>query len=484
VLSTLTIWATWLLIPKTDRDRPHSPTVFIALWLCMPAAHLYGFVTTPDAPLFFFFVLYLLAFKGFTTESTIGRAMLWGVSAALLVYSKYHGGLLILLSLVLRPAVFKKPQTYLAGLVALALLLPHLLWQVQHDFITFDYHLFQRTDGKLHAGHIGLYLVSAAGILHPVLLAGLIYIALRPVQRKLLGDRFYLQLTIALLIFFLAYAFRSRVEAHWIAAAFIPMIVLFHAYVLNTPAMRKYLRTVLYITLPVVLALRLSITLPSPALVEFQREGRPFFEAVKATAADKKVVFVNSYRRAAKYTFYTGDPAHSSNTVWYRKTHYDITPYAEQFHNEAVWLVGDYPSPFFDSIHVDNGEAFLAAEIPGFPVFTRVHAEDIELPGIISNGEDITIGFALANLHPYDLALDDRDMPVQVSWMLSDGDRKIYIPLEIGLQTLPAGETLLVRSAVPIRQMPPGKYDSCITMKAGHLYHHSISRGGTVTVLP
>ena len=63
--------------------------------------------------------------------------------AAALLYSKYHAVLIVLFVLLSNLKLFRYYQTYMAGVIALLFFAPHLLWQYQHDWVSFRYHLFE-----------------------------------------------------------------------------------------------------------------------------------------------------------------------------------------------------------------------------------------------------------------------------------------------------------------------------------------------------
>ena len=65
---------------------------------------------------------------------------------ALMVYSKYHAFLLLGLIVLSNLKLLKDGRFYVACLVALVLLMPHILWQVNADFPSFRYHLSGRSE--------------------------------------------------------------------------------------------------------------------------------------------------------------------------------------------------------------------------------------------------------------------------------------------------------------------------------------------------
>lgn len=100
--------------------------------------------------------------------TTVWRLYAGAVLLGLAGITKYNAvflGLGIALTVLLHPRLrplLKQPHIYLAGLLSLAMLSPTLIWNFEHDFISFRYQLLDRTP-------------SAAGMqLHPEIFAGFV----------------------------------------------------------------------------------------------------------------------------------------------------------------------------------------------------------------------------------------------------------------------------------------------------------------------
>src|SRR5690606_6280548 len=131
----------------------------------------FGFLTTPDAPLLFFTIFYLFSLKKFLEDNSNKASLLLAISLAGLMYSKYHGILLILFSLL---PIFKiwwrNPKFYLVVLGSLILYLPHFIWLFQNDFIPVRYHFLERSadehfEFRKLFNYLGIYFLGAAPFL-------------------------------------------------------------------------------------------------------------------------------------------------------------------------------------------------------------------------------------------------------------------------------------------------------------------------------
>ena len=94
IMNTATLW----LIQKmllADNDR-----LFYAIALSMGVLQIGGILAVPDIPLTFFTALFFFQYKRFLDKTDAGQGLLLGVVMALMLYSKYHGILIILLTLL------------------------------------------------------------------------------------------------------------------------------------------------------------------------------------------------------------------------------------------------------------------------------------------------------------------------------------------------------------------------------------------------
>src|SRR5476651_1741300 len=89
--STASVYLLWLILKKYAVDALSFILVIFGVFIF----HIYGFITTPDAPLFFFTVLFYFLYHRYIDENKIGLAIVVGVIVACLLYSKYNAVLLI-----------------------------------------------------------------------------------------------------------------------------------------------------------------------------------------------------------------------------------------------------------------------------------------------------------------------------------------------------------------------------------------------------
>ena len=131
-----------LIIIETLIDKKNA-LIFYGVALSLAVLQVGGFVAVPDTPLIFFTALFFWCYRKFLERPTLLNTLLIGITAAALLYSKYHGVLVIFFVLLSNLKLFTRYQTYLAGMIALFFFAPHLWWQYQHNWMSFRYHLFE-----------------------------------------------------------------------------------------------------------------------------------------------------------------------------------------------------------------------------------------------------------------------------------------------------------------------------------------------------
>ncbi|MDQ3279237.1 MAG: glycosyltransferase family 39 protein, partial [Bacteroidota bacterium] len=228
VLSTggLALFFTWL--PDAYKRRSRTYLVLLSA----PLLHYLTFLLFPDGPLLFFSLLFLGVYRRFLQKQNSATAALLGLSLALMAYSKYHGALVLLFTVIANPRLLKNGYFYLSLLIALLLFTPHLWWQYREGFPTVQYHLSGRTSGW-GLRHVGEYLSQQLVAIGP----GLIFIPFVS-KGKDVFERTLKTIIIGTFIFFLISSFKTFVHFHWTSIAVYPLLYFAVAYY-NRPEKAK-----------------------------------------------------------------------------------------------------------------------------------------------------------------------------------------------------------------------------------------------------
>jgi len=192
---------------------------------------------TPDIPLMFFWVLTLYTTYVYLEEDNKKYALFAGASAGALLLSKYTGILplftIFVYIMLYKRAVFSDKYLYYAIALAILVFSPVLIWNYQHDFISF---LFQLQHGVETQEKVFLvkpffnYLGTQLLLFHPLYLLPLFYFIIRD-NSRFERKKVYLLLPFLFVFFFFLYnaAFKEA-NAQWAAGAYLSAAVLLGHY--------------------------------------------------------------------------------------------------------------------------------------------------------------------------------------------------------------------------------------------------------------
>lgn len=321
-----------------------NPFLFYAIVLSIAVLQLSGFVAVPDIPLIFFTALFFLCYKRFISNFSLLNTFLLGLSVALLLYSKYHAVLIVLFVLLSNIKLFTKYQVYLAGIIALLLFAPHLWWQYQHDWVSFRYHLFESNVNDYKPSFTIEYIIGQLLLPGPIagfilLPAAFCYKTKNEIEKAL---RFTL---IGIYIFFLLSSFRGRVEANWTSPVMVPLLILSHQFLNEQIKWQKMLYKLLPITLALVLfgrIIMLADILPVKAIQERYHTWKAWPTEMREKTKGLPVIFSNSYQRASKYWFYSGQITLSQNWYRERRNNYNFWPIEDSLLGKPVYFMDKY----------------------------------------------------------------------------------------------------------------------------------------------
>ena len=319
-----------------------NPFLFYTIAASVAVIQLMSFVAVPDTPLIFFTAVFFLAYRNFTKKESWPNVLVLALSMAALMYSKYHGALVILLTVISNPKLILKPKAWAAVLLSILLFAPHLWWQYQHQWPSIRYHLVERNVKPYYQSkHTWNFLYSQ--LLLPGPFAGLLLIpaALLFHTRTSLEKALKYTLVGFYLFFFLS-TFRGRVEANWTGPVLVPLLVLGHQYMLQRPQWQHWMRRLVLPTLLLVLAARVLLLfdlVPAPYLQRNFHSWKTNTADIREATGNRPVVWPDSYQDASKYWFYTGQPALSLNTIKGRGNNFNYWPVEDSLLGKTVvWM--------------------------------------------------------------------------------------------------------------------------------------------------
>jgi len=438
IASCLSLWVIWLIAngrpvdPSTNSgtsglrnlndiktkvvepvETPTSKNIilFFTLAYSIVMFNIYGFVTTPDVGLILFSALFLLVYQRYLAENTWPRTLLMGVLMACMVYSKYHAFLLLGLMVLSNLKLLKDGKFYVACLVALALLMPHILWQINADFPSFKYHLSQRSE-PFRWSYLLEYLPNQLLILNPLTFGAVVYVLIPPAPFKRgtpaeVFERGLKFILVGFFFFFWLMAFRGHVEPHWTIVCSIPVVVLVYRRALVDNKLMKFIKRFILPSLLLVLAFR--ILLLTPLADRFGYHGKEkHYKAIEQVAGNSPVVFQGSFQQPALYHYFTGKESSTLRSYYDRKTQFDLWQFDRAWTGQKVFICG----PVIDlsrTYRVDG------VEFEGYPAehfqsanrlvadFSLCSVNEGEIP-VFHHGDTLRMDFSIFN--PYDLPID------------------------------------------------------------------------------
>jgi hypothetical protein len=411
----------------------NSTLLYFIIAFSIVMFNIYGFVTTPDASLILFSALFLFVYQHYLIENTWPKALLMGLLMACMIYSKYHAFLFLGLIVLSNLKLLKDGKFWVPCLLALALLTPHILWQVNNGFPSFRYHLAGRNEA-FRWSYFMEYLPNQLLIFNPFTFGAVVYVLIKKIhhsdspdqtdlphidssqrtnQRRndmygnLVFERGLKFILIGFFFFFWLMAFRGHVEPHWTIVCVIPVVVLVYRKALVDDKLRSFVKHFILPSLLLVLAFR--ILMLTPLADRFGYHGKePYYRAIEQVAGDCPVVFRGSFQQPALYHYFTGKESSTLQCYYDRITQYDLWQFDKAWIGKSVFVCG-HINERSETYHVND------MEIEGFlcenfntanrlvTTFEITNAGTEKTP-VFHHGDTIRIDFALFN--PCEAAID------------------------------------------------------------------------------
>ncbi len=468
----------WSLSDKGQREKENSVTVFVLLVVILPVFNIFGFIATPDSPLLLFSSIFLLTYKRFISQENFKNTLFLGLAMAALVYSKYHGALVIILIIFSNLRLLKSGRFWLASIFALMIFSPHIYWQYANGFPSLKYHLVDRVGG-FNPGNIPEYILNMFLIHNPFILPLAVWMVFYKKQTGIF-DRGLKFILAGFVMFFLTQSFRYHIEPQWTAVIGIPMIIILFNNIELSSGTGIYLKRVAIFFIPLLLFSRAVFMfdfLPVGYLKKEYHNNEKRATEIGKIAGERPVVFTNSYQDPSEYTFYTGKMATTLNNLNYRKNQYDIWNFEEQVHGRDVLYVphylNDYITGNFTKEKFPLGDSVYVTGISDFQSFQK-EGIILDRDGYVfrRNSENV-IHLNIYNPYPFPVRFNHPVLPVvfQIAF-LKNGLReaKMNLGLPQGISVLNVGDTLKVDCRFALEDLPAGDYSIAICSETGFLY--------------
>lgn len=472
----VTLFFLWKLI-EIKSPSAKKVLLFFGIAASVVMFEVYGFLATPDSPLLLFTTLFLFSYKRFLKQENITNTILLALSMAGMLYSKYQGGLFILFIILSNLHLLKSKFFWAAGMVALLLFLPHLLWQYQHDFPSFMYQLVSRSR-PFEWKHVLSYWPNQFFSFNPFFLGLIIFILIsfRPADKFERGLYFTI---IGFLLFFFVSTLKGRVEPHWTISVCIGMIYLAYKYCIQNRPLEKFVTGFLLPSILILFILRVALIVPVlPVNLKFHGE-KAWAEKLFSIAGQRPVVFHNTYQKASLYTFYIGQPATSMNSIDYRSNQFDIWNLEESLYGKEVMLVTQVNDPYAAQYKFPNGKNVYLHPVKQFFTANKLEIHFIDpMPNSITAGDTLTLKVEMHNPYTYEVKMNDRVFPIRLqSVFIKNANDMTTSPIEI----IDSPEEISAKASIPLTlkfvvpDICAGHYHAGIVLQQGLIQELMIS---------
>ncbi len=409
LVSTLTLA---LIINELDEKKD---LFFLGLFIfSFPLVHTHigGFMALPDTPLVFFTLLFFLGYKKFISAPNLKMAFFLAFVAAAMIYSKYHAfvalGLLVLSNLKL----LKNKYFWITVIIAILLLTPHILWQIENNFPTFKYHLSDRTKPVRFwtvQNNITSQLLVAGPLTGLIVFFGLS-------KFKINGDPFKRAIIFSVLgfyIFFFLMSFKNRIEAHYTTAITPLLMIATYPIISNKPVLKKWFTR---LALPVVVILFIfRFYLAADFIPNYKQFKISFYnhketaEQIRKMADGKQVASFNNFDFPGTYQFYTGDPVIHLASPGYRFCQYDLWDEESVAEGDSLFIIIPDRMDNTNLIQLKNGKMVKTIVIPEFQSLKQL---DLNYSNVTLINDSLNMQITLTNLSDHSIKFNNSSMPL------------------------------------------------------------------------
>ncbi|MDB5118141.1 MAG: hypothetical protein JWQ79_3633 [Mucilaginibacter sp.] len=406
--STASIYLLWLILKRYAVDALSFMLVISGTLIF----HIYGFTTTPDAPLFFFAVLFYFFYQKYIDNDKWGLALVLGVIVACMLYSKYHAVLLIAFTVICNIKLLKRPSFWLIVILAGVLYIPHILWQVNHGYPSVNYHLYERSAASYDLSNSYLYLPGQLLMAGPIVGWFFFYSAFT-IRVKDAFIRCLLVNSVGTFLFFFLATFKGEAQPHWTLIAFAPMVMLVLIRFKQGDNRPAWFYRVAVINVSVIVLIRLCLLFHVPGVTEIGQIKsyygfKEWAHAVKQKAGDAYVIMDNGFQNPAKYNYYNNTlKGFSYDSRYYRRTQFEIWPIEDNMqHHRALHLVDHQSKYTTDSIKVKAG-TWYTQWVDDVRTYQKVVVETKFHRLKLLAGEKKDIDLTITNPYPYSIKFNE-----------------------------------------------------------------------------
>lgn len=479
LLSTLVLYLVYDKLVKKD------VWLYIALVSSVALFHAGGFIIAPDTGLFVFVALFYILLKKYIEEDNWKLTIGLMVVSAAIMYSKYHGVLVLFFSLLFNWRLLRRKSLWIILVGSAILYIPHFHWLFTKGLPGLQYALSGRFYDAFSLNQILVnYIVGQLAVIGPLVSFILLYV-LFFVRQQGTFERSLRFICIGIFGYFLIWSFKGRVEANWTASVLIPLVVLTHAYATERQKLRKVIFWLVIPSICIFLALRAQLAfrlvdLPNRVDRHGEYHGwKEYGQRIKALAGDMPIVS-DGYHNPPKMWFYTGNTA-ISFCLRDHPNQYLLWDYNEQFLDKPVLVVSNilHTGDKMITQKKDSTEYKVYEE---FRSYREVKLEPLFTQNIYKAGDTLQLGIKVIPPPKWSIrGADNTKNPVYLSCSISTKDKRI---LNNGYRSLvmeDISEETVVPFELPLPQQP-GEYEFSFHLVAKDLIKWHTSEPLTLSI--
>ena len=440
---SLLIYLVWITIDHTLKKK--FTWLFIVLVFSTALLNVYGFITTPDTPLLFFFALFLWSYKEYLTKRNTVSYLLLSLAITGMMYSKYQGILIVLCIFLSNWKLAKDYKIWLVCLGALVLYIPHIHWQYINDFPSVRYHLYERASVASYKFEYTLmHFVNAIAIL------GFTFIVMYKAFFKGIrsNDLFHKGLNYIVsgfFIFFLVASFRGHVQAQWIAPIMLPLILITFNYLVENNTQLKLFNYLAIANISIILFVRIMIANEGiiPVKLDFHGNKQWTLKVKELTKSSDKL-FINSFQNASIYWFYTKEKIHYQKNYLGRKNQYGFIPGNDIFTSDSIAYITRISKEYSTIKMKSSGkDSIFISFINDYQSFFDIGIDFVDSSNIVFN-TSIKKSYDVVIKNPYKFNINLNDLEIRVTFQNKKGNEKYSIPTKINTSLIKASSEEII----------------------------------------
>lgn len=434
---SLLIYLVWITIDHPLKRK--FTWLFIVLVFSTALLNVYGFITTPDTPLLFFFALFLWSYKEYLTKRNTVSYLLLSLAITGMMYSKYQGILIVFFIFLSNWKLVKDYKIWLVCLGALVLYIPHIHWQYINDFPSVRYHLYERASVATYTFEYTLmHFVNAIAIL------GFTFIIMYKAFFKGIksNDLFHKGLNYIIsgfFIFFLVASFRGHVQAQWIAPIMLPLILITFNYLVENNTQLKLFNYLAIANISIILFVRIIIANEGiiPVKLDFHGNKQWTLKVKELTKGSDKL-FINSFQNASIYWFYTKEKTHYQKNYLGRKNQYGFIPNNDVYTSDSIAYITRISKEYSTIKMKSSGkDSIFISFINDYKSFFDIEIDFVNSSNIVFNTSTKKMYDVIVK-NPYKFDINLNDIEVLVAFQNNKGNEKYSITSKINTSIIKA----------------------------------------------